>query len=167
MGTAAIDMSTIVSTVAKMSRRPRYVMMVLGLLSEAAGASGEAGPFVTVRGARMTIREWLADTLSDMAERDHRRRALEQRVRQELVGQLPEDEAQAAAMIEEEVRARARAAGQSNVSRAVSDLVRCGYVRRRYAGWKRDHVRHGAQRNAVYVVDQEALAALRRGAQLL
>ena len=167
MGRVAIDMSNIVSTVAKVSRRPRYTMMVLGLLSEAAGTSGEAGPFVTVRGVRMTVREWLADTLADMAERDHRRRALQQRVREELADQLPADDEQASAIIEQEVRARARTAGQSNISRAVSDLVRCGFVRRRYAGWKRDHVRHGGQRHAVYIVDEEALAALRRGTHLI
>jgi hypothetical protein len=142
-------------------------MVVLGLLSEAAGTSGEAGPFVTARGVRMTVREWLADALVDIAERDHRRRALEERVRRELADELPDDDKRAAEIIEQEVRARARAAGQANVSRAVTDLVRCGYVRRRYAGWKRDHVRHGGQRNAVYVVDGEALAALRRGTQLI
>lgn len=164
---AAIGLGEIVREVAKVSRRPRYTMMVLGLLSEAAGASGEAGPFVNVGGERMTVREWLADTLAAVAERDHRRRLLEERVRDELANELPADEAAAEAVVAEAVRARARAAGQSNVSRAVSDLVRCGYVRRRYAGWRVDHVRHGGQRNAVYIVNAEALAALRRSAQLI
>lgn len=167
MAHAAIDMSEILTKVAKVSRRPRYTLMVLNLLSEAAGNSGEAGPFVSIRGTRMTVREWLADALTTMADRDHRRRALEQRVREELAGTLPDDEDAAQAAVDEEVRARARASGQSNVSRAVSDLVRCGFVRRRYAGWCRDHVRHGGQRHAVYIVNGDALAAMRRGSQLL
>ena len=67
-----------------------------------------------------------------MARRDPRRIALTERVRVELEGQagLPKDSKAAVDAIDLAVRLRVRASGRCNVSRAVSELVRAGLVRR-------------------------------------
>lgn len=65
------------------------------------------------------------------------------------------------------IKQRVRRSGKTNISRAVSDLVRAGLLRRHYAGWWKDHQNRGGQRQAVYVVDADALAALRRNTMLL
>ena len=63
-------------------------------------------------------------------------------------------------MIDTEVRGRLRQSGRSNISRAVSDLVRAGLVRRHYQGYAVDHHNRGAQRQAVYQVTDLARRAL-------
>jgi hypothetical protein len=57
--------------------------------------------------------------------------------------------------------------GKANVSRAVSDLVRAGLVKRHYAGRITDHVNRGGRRLAVYAVTAEAMAAVRTRTLLL
>ena len=167
MASAAINVSDILGRVTRASARPRYTFMVLNLLSEAADARGRAGPYVGEGTTARPVRDWLTDALLPVAERDHRRRELLARVRAELAGQLPTDQAEAERAIEAAVLERIRASGRTSVSRAVSDLVRAGLVRRFYQGYRRDHHNRGAQRQAVYVVDGDALAALRRRTQLL
>lgn len=100
-----------------------------------------------------------------MAGRDPKRVALTGQVRAELEGQgaLPDDRSAAARLIDEAVRARVRASGRCNVSRAVSELVRAGLVRRHYQGRRVDHHNRGARREAVYTLTPEALRALGKG----
>lgn len=167
MASAATDVSDILGRLARTSSRPRYTFMVLNLLSDAADPCGKAGPYV-VRGLKATpVRDWLCDALAPMAERDKRRQALAARVRAELADELPADPAAAEPIIEAAVRDRIRASGRTNVSRAVSDLVRAGLVRRYYEGYRVNHRNRGARRQAVYVIADEALAALRGGGRLL
>lgn len=167
MASAAINVSDILGRVTRASARPRYTFMVLNLLSEAADAKGRAGPYVGEGPAARPVRDWLCDALLPVAERDHRRRAVLAEVRQELAAELPDDAAEAERVVAAAARERLRASGRTSISRAVSDLVRAGLVRRYYQGYARNHVNRGAQRQAVYVVDGDALAALRRGSQLL
>jgi hypothetical protein len=71
--------------------------------------------------------------------------------------------ADVAERLDEEVRSRILRSGRTNVSRAVSDLVRAGLLRRHYKGYRVDHPNRGAQREAVYTITEETRAALARG----
>jgi hypothetical protein len=73
---------------------------------------------------------------------------------------LPADKGEAARIVDVEVRERVRRSGRCNVSRAVSDLVRAGLIRRHYQGFRVDHHNRGAQREAVYTITEVAAGAL-------
>lgn len=167
MQTNAISDGTIGSILQRLaadSARPRYAFLVLNLISEAAGDGGVAGPFVREGGVRTPIREWLCAQLLPMSGRDTRRARLRERLRAELSDAGTQaDEAR----LDRAVEAHALAIGKTNVSRAVSDLVRAGLVRRHYAGWVKDHSNRGGGRHAVYTVEADALAVLRRRDRLL
>lgn len=159
-----LDLPQVIDRIACISPRPRYTFMVLNLIAKAAGTnSGSAGPYVTYGGQRTPLRDWLCDSLVPMAQRDARRRAIVAEVRTSLEAQrvLPHDPTEADQMVELEVRARVRRSGRCNVSRAVSDLVRAGLVRRHYQGYRVDHHNRGAQREAVYTITKLATQALR------
>ena len=159
------DMPSLIERLATVSSRPRYAFMVLNLIGRAAGQGGKAGPYVIEQEQTVRLRDWLCDALSPMAGRDPKRMALVEQVRAELEqqGNLPTDPATATRAVDEEVRSRVRASGRCNVSRAVSELVRAGLVRRHYQGWRVDHHNRGARREAVYTLTPEALCALGRG----
>jgi len=159
-----IDLPGVLERLADVSARPRYTFMVLNLIARAAGQSDSAGPYVREEGRAVAIRDWLSDALMPMAQRDARRVAVVNQVRTELYrkGVLPADERLAEEMIAEEVRARLRHSGRTNVSRAVSDLVRAGLVRRHYQGYRVDHENRGAQREAVYTIAPRVKRALGR-----
>ena len=159
------DMPSVIERLTNVSSGPRYAFMVLNLIARAAGQGGKAGPYVVEQGCAVRLRDWLCDALSPMAGRDPKRMALVERVRAELEGQgtLSGDAQAAARAVDEAVRDRVRASGRCNVSRAVSELVRAGLVRRHYQGWRVDHHNRGAKREAVYTLTPEALRALGRG----
>lgn len=167
MERAPLDVSTILSRLSEHSSRPRYAFMVLNLISEAAGPSGSVGPEVVRQGIPVPVRDWLSDALAPLAERDQRRRKLAARAADALADEMPSDPAAAAQAVDIEIRDRVRRSGKTNVSRAVSDLVRAGLIRRHYEGWCKDHQNRGGQRQSVYTVNASALAALRRNSQLL
>lgn len=160
MGTSAEDIGTILSCLAAQSRRPRYAFMVLNLISEVADEKGKAGPFVARGPAPVPIRDWLCEQLMPLSSRDDRRRRLRESVAAGLAERRagPVDEA----LVEAAVHERALAVGKTNVSRAVTELVSAGLLRRHYAGWCKDHANRGGGRHAVYTVEAEALSALRR-----
>lgn len=147
---------------AQASKRPRYAFMLLTLIAEVADGGGSAGPWIETEGGRMTLRDWLGEALAQMAERDAKRQALVDRVAADLrrEGSLPTDAGQARQAIEDEVALRVRAAAKTNVSRAVSELVKAGLLRRHYAGFAVDHVNRGGQRHAVYTLNGPARALL-------
>jgi hypothetical protein len=72
-------------------------------------------------------------------------------------GLLPGDPEKRRGVIAEEMRARIRTAGKSNLSRAVSELVNAGLLRRHYQGYRVDHRNRGGQRHAVYTLIGDAL----------
>ena len=159
------DLSALLERVAQVSTRPRYAFMLLTLIAEIAGPDGSAGPYVRLvpeqtgqthgqGGALVSLRDWLCDALTPMGHRDPRRLALAERVRAELAraGKLPTDPQAAAEAIEAELRDRVRASGKTNLSRAVSELVGAGLLRRHYLGYAVDHHNRGAQRQAVYTL---------------
>ena len=151
------DLGSILNALAQNSRRPRYAFMVLGLIAEAARSDGRAGPWVAgPDGVRQPLREWVAGQLVPLAARDHRRAAMRQKVEQRL-GPRACDTALVDAALEEE----ALTVGKANVSRAVSDLVKAGFVRRHYAGRVKDHCNRGGGRHAVYIVAPQVLNAIR------
>jgi DNA-binding MarR family transcriptional regulator len=55
---------------------------------------------------------------------------------------------------------RVRISGKANVSRAVSELVKAGLLRRHYQGFRVDHRNRGAQRQVVYSLTTAAKAVL-------
>ena len=85
-------------------------------------------------------------------------------VREELslAPDFPKDDAEAEQRIREEVQSRILRSGRTNISRAVSDLVRAGLLRRHYQGYRIDHANRGAQREAVYTVSPDIAAVLMR-----
>jgi hypothetical protein len=160
----SLNLPALIERIADFSPRPRYAFMVLNLIAKAAGGnSGSAGPYVdTEDEVRVPLRDWLCDSLVPMAKRDARRLIIVEEVKTSLAAQdaLPEDPGEAAKAIDNEVRERVRRSGRCNVSRAVSDLVRAGLVRRHYQGYRVDHHNRGAQREAVYTITEAAARAL-------
>lgn len=157
------DLPSVLERLTLICERPRYSYMVLNLIAQASAKTGEAGPYVDVGDKRVPVRDWLCDALMPVAQRAPRRLGIANRVRAELEARnaLPQDEAEAAKLIEAQVARRIRLSGRTNVSRAVSELVRAGLVRRHYQGYRVDHQNRGAQRHAVYAVTDEARRALR------
>lgn len=149
------DIGSILAVLTKASSRPRYAFLVLGLIAEAARADGQAGPWIQVpAGERVVLRDWLATALVPLAAGHHRRAALRARV----AARVPSDDP---ARIDAALAQEALAIGKANVSRAVSDLVRAGFVQRHYAGYATDHVNRGGRRLAVYAVAPAILNAIR------
>lgn len=160
----SLNLPALIERIADFSPRPRYTFMVLNLIAKAAGSnSGSAGPYVIDDdNSRIPLRDWLCDSLVPMAKRDARRLIIVEEVRASLAEQnaLPDDKLEAARIVDGEVRERVRRSGRCNVSRAVSDLVRAGLVRRHYQGFRVDHHNRGAQREAVYTITEAAAGAL-------
>lgn len=151
---------TIFSVLAASSNRPRYAFLVLQLVAEAANEQGRAGPLIPCGDARMLLRDWLCTQLMPMSEREDRRGALRARVIAGLADQLTGTPDQDQQLIDKAVGEQALAVGRANVSRAISDLVRAGFVQRHYAGYATNHEHRGGGRQAVYVIEPNVLAAL-------
>ena len=151
---ASGDLSALLDRLAHASTRPRYAFMLLTLIAESARPDGSAGPLVAKDGGLQPLRDWLCDALTPMGGRDPRRMALAERVRAELSaqGRLPDNPHAASIAVEEEVKLRVRASGKTNLSRAVSEMVAAGLLRRHYQGYAVDHPNRGAQRQAVYTL---------------
>ncbi|WP_294029482.1 hypothetical protein [Sphingopyxis sp.] len=147
-------MPALLALIARASKRPRYTFMLLNLIAQAARPDGSAGPLVGQGGGLVPLRDWLCDALSPMGDRDPRRVKLAAKVRRDIerAGLLPTDPVAADRAVEDEVRSRVRAAGKTNLSRAVSELVAAGLVRRHYQGVWVDHHNRGAGRQAVYTL---------------
>lgn len=160
-----LDMPGLVELLSHSSSRPRYAYMVLDLIAKVAGPNGSAGPLVIHDGSAISIREWLCDALAPMGSSYPRRMALAARLREEMAdaGILSADPHEAAREIDNEVRARVRASGKTNVSRAVSDLVRAGMLHRHYQGYRVDHHNRGGQRQAVYTLSPVVRKLLQAG----
>ncbi|MFD1103605.1 MULTISPECIES: hypothetical protein [Sphingobium] len=158
-----LDMPGLLEVLARNSARPRYAFMVLNLIAKVAGPGGSAGPTVQREGRAVSIRDWLCDALMPMGHREPKRVALASRIREELAraAALPDDPAAAVIAIDSEIRERLRASGKTNVSRAVSDLVRAGLIVRHYQGYCVDHHNRGGQRQAVYTLTPIARQLLR------
>jgi predicted transcriptional regulator len=77
-------------------------------------------------------------------------------------GILPGDPELAEQIVSSEVRGRVRRSGRTNISRAVSDLVRAGFLRRHYQGYRVDHENRGG-REAVYTILPTVRRALGKG----
>lgn len=148
------DVAELLDRVTQVSTRPRYAFMLLALIAEVAKQDGSAGPVVRQHGSAALLRDWLCDALSPIGRRDPRRIALIERVREELAkqGALPADKEKADAIVDAEVRERVRVSGKANLSRAVSELVAAGLLRRHYQGYYVDHHNRGGQRHAVYTL---------------
>ena len=150
----------IFAILAARSSRPRYTFLVLQLVAEAANEKGRAGPFVPCGDARMTLRDWLCTQLMPMSERDGRRAALRARIVENLADRLTGDPEVDQKLIASTIDDHVLTIGRANVSRAISDLVGAGFVRRHYAGYRTNHENRGGGRHAVYIVETHILAAL-------
>lgn len=150
----------IFATLARTSSRPRYAFLVLQLVAEASNGQGRAGPFVHCGDARMTLRDWLCTQLMPMSERDGRRAALRARIVAGLSEQLTGDRDHDRRLVDDAVDEQVLTVGRANISRAISELVRAGLVRRHYAGYATNHENRGGGRHAVYVIEPDILTAL-------
>nr|KIS31894.1 hypothetical protein TQ38_14175 [Novosphingobium sp. P6W] len=160
----ASDMAQLLDRVAHASTRPRYAFMVLSLIAEIARPDGSAGPFVMLGGRSTLLRDWLCDALTPMGGRDPKRLMLPQKVRAELLalGKVPSEPEAAEAAIAAEVHERIRKSGKTNLSRAVSELVHAGLIRRHYQGFRVDHRNRGAGRHVVYALVGRACCLMAR-----
>ncbi|MGK6324753.1 hypothetical protein ACMGDM_16950 [Sphingomonas sp. DT-51] len=158
-----LDLAGVIERLTATCERPRYSFMVLNLIAQASTRTGSAGPYVFEGGQRVSIRDWLCDALVPVAQRDPRRIGLADKVRSELLkgSALPAETDAAAKLIDDQVRRRVMQSGRTNVSRAVSELVRAGFVRRHYEGYKVDHQNRGGRRVAVYTLTEEVRGALK------
>ena len=156
------SMPDIVRTIAEHSARPRYTFMVLDLIARVARPNGQAGPLVRDGEALVPIREWLAAAIAPSGARYHQRRMTADKVRVALEarGELPDDRDEAERLVDAQVGERIRETGMTAISRAVSELVRAGLIKRHYQGCWVDHENRGAQRHAVYTVTDPVRAAL-------
>jgi len=147
------DVAAVVESLAQVSSRPRYAFMLLNLIAQVARPDGSAGPWIKRGDELVSLRDWLCDALTPMSQRSSRT-PLTDRVRDELSksGRLPHEMASAQLMIAAEVRVRMRATAKSNLSRAVSELVKAGMLDRHYQGYRVDHRNRGGQRHAVYTL---------------
>lgn len=162
----ASDMGELLDLVAHTSTRPRYAFMVLSLIAEIARPDGSAGPMV-MRGGRATLlRDWLCDALAPMGGRDPKRLMLAKKVQAEMLasGEVPVDPQAMEAAIAAEVHERIRKSGKTNLSRAVSELVQAGLIRRHYQGFRVDHHNRGAGRHVVYALVGRARCLMGRSA---
>ena len=156
------DLSGLLDRLTATCERPRYNYMLLTLIAEASAETGKAGPFVRIDGEQVAIRDWLCHAMNPVGRREPRRLSMTARVREDLAATagLPSDEQAAAVAVDAEVRARLRRSGRTNVSRAVSELVRAGLLQRYYQGDYVDHHNRGGQRHAVYIVEEATRRAL-------
>jgi len=158
----AAPLPDLVERVSQVSKRPRYVLLVLNLIAKAAGDDGSLGPYVASNTGAVPVRDWLCQALAPLANRDCRRKAMIASVRSQVTGRA--SAAQSADDLtqqqDEEIAARILRSGRTNVSRAVSDLVRAGLLQRHYQGYRIDHPNRGAQREAVYTISQDVRLAL-------
>lgn len=159
------DLSLLLDQLSQCCSRPRYAYMLLTLIADVARPDGSAGPLVRMANGPVTLRDWLCDALTPMGHRDPRRAALIERVQEDLrkSGQLLGDPVADQQVIVEEVRARVRASGKTNLSRAASELVKAGLLKRHYQGYRVDHLNRGAQRQAVYTLSGRARVLVNRG----
>jgi hypothetical protein len=155
-------MPDIIRVIAAHSARPRYTFMVLDLITRVARTDGQAGPLVRDGEALVPIREWLAAVIAPSAARHHQRRATANKVRAALsaTGELPTDPGEAERLVNVHVSERILETGMTAISRAVSELVRAGLIKRHYQGYVIDHENRGAQRHAVYTVPPAIRVAL-------
>lgn len=154
----SLDLPGVLERLSAVCERPRYSFMVLNLIAKASAPNGQAGPYIRQGNRRIPVRDWICEALVPVAQRDPRRRPIADKVRTELAATkaLPSDPEAANELIELQGAKRIRSSGRTNVSRAVSELVRAGLVRRHYQGYRVDHRNRGAQRQAVYTVTEEA-----------
>lgn len=161
----AVALSDLVERVSQVSKRPRYVLLILNLIAKAAGENGSLGPYVRSEADQVPVRDWLCQALAPLANRDCRRTAMIAAVRLELMAKadVSENVVDLAQQQDEEIEARILRSGRTNVSRAVSDLVRAGLLHRHYQGYRVDHPNRGAQREAVYTIAPDVRLALAGG----
>ncbi len=164
---STVALPDLVERVSQVSKRPRYVLLILNLIAKAAGENGSLGPYVRSEADQVPVRDWLCRALAPLANRDCRRTAMIAAVRSELMAKADasEDAGDLAQRQDEEIEARILRSGRTNVSRAVSDLVRAGLLHRHYQGYRVDHPNRGAQREAVYTIAPDVRLALAGGFQ--
>lgn len=157
-----VALPDLVERVSQVSKRPRYVLLILNLIAKAAGENRSLGPYVRSDADQVPVRDWLCRALAPLANRDCRRTAMIAAVRSELMAkaEASDDAGDLAQQQNDEVEARILRSGRTNVSRAVSDLVRAGLLHRHYQGYRVDHPNRGAQRAAVYTIAPDVRLAL-------
>jgi len=161
---ASATQPELVDRIAAVTRRPRYALLVLELIAREAGLNGSLGPYVRTEEGRVPVRDWLCQALAPLAKRDCRRIAMIEAVRGEVLGKAQHgaEPAELERECEAQIKERIIRSGRTSVSRAVSDLVKAGLLRRHYQSYRVDHPNRGAGREAVYTITAEVRRTLRR-----
>jgi hypothetical protein len=68
-----VALPDLVERVSQVSKRPRYVLLILNLIAKAAGENGSLGPYVRNETDQVPVRDWLCRALAPLANRDCRR----------------------------------------------------------------------------------------------
>ncbi|MBY9063371.1 hypothetical protein K7957_10570 [Sphingomonas yunnanensis] len=144
------------------SARPCFAFIVLELIAGASEKDGSIGPIVIQDDEAVPVRDWLCDAVTTISGREPVRLAMMVAVRRAFGDRsdASTDPSAAQKLVEAEVRDRLRRSGRANISRAVSDLVRAGFVRRQNEGYAFNHHNRGALRQAVYQITETARMAL-------
>lgn len=161
---ASSTVPDVADRISAVTRRPRYALLVLDLIARRADAEGRIGPYVATEEGRVPVRDWLCRALAPLAKHDCRRRAMIESVKTAVLARAdsPRDPAELEQEFDEEIQVRIIRSGRTSVSRAVSDLVKAGLLRRHYQGYRVDHPNRGAQREAVYTMTNDAKMAFSR-----
>lgn len=167
MADSATNIGSILDRLSEVSNRPRYAYTVLTLLVEKAGSNTRIGPFVDDGDEVLPLRQWVGRRLSRLSGRSIKRRNLEQRIRERLKDELPDDLFESQIIVDRAVEAHVQVTGADNFSRVIGDLEKAGYIRRMYVGYKTNHANRGGLRNLVCVLDADVSAALRRRDMLI
>ena len=83
------DIAAVLERLAQVSSRPRYAFMLLNLIAQVAGPDGSAGPWIKRDNELVSLRDWLCDALTPMAQRSTRNVALAERVHRCLLYTSP------------------------------------------------------------------------------
>ena len=69
LASSVVALPDLVERVSQVSKRPRYVLLILNLIAKAAGENGSLGPYVRSDAAQIPVRDWLCQALAPLANR--------------------------------------------------------------------------------------------------
>src|SRR3546814_20026475 len=104
--------------------------MLLNLIAQVAGPDGSAGPWVRRNDGLVSLRDWLCDALTPMAQRGPRSITLAERVESDLARNelIPGDQEKSPGLHEGQMRHTICTAAQRPPSRAVSEMGNAGLL---------------------------------------
>jgi hypothetical protein len=59
-----VALTNLIERVSQVSKRPRYVLLILNVIAKAAGENGSLGRYVQSEAAQVPVRDWLCQALA-------------------------------------------------------------------------------------------------------